>query len=273
MSQIEIQSRDAGRWMAAATCAKFVDTATYDESQRRWAAITDRLFRQAIDDGNKALAAGDADAVESSQKLVARYQPRIGGNYASSAVTRDLIEKYWDRLCGLDQKRGHVIDARVKLDLAGLRALAENEHDFLALQAVAISDEYALGSKNLLLNSGINELWELVTFDASTSAVRWNTTNAQIGVGTSTTAAVATQTTLQAAGVYVAMVSGFPTFGTLQLADWKGSFAAGIAAQSWQEWSCRNNATRLKLLNRKVEDLGVKSATAVWTLEITVTLS
>ena len=52
------------------------------------------------------------------------------------------------------------------------------------------------GEGNCLLNTGIDEMWDLITGD---SANHFNNASAQIGVGDSNTAANATQTDLQAA--------------------------------------------------------------------------
>jgi hypothetical protein len=123
--------------------------------------------------------------------------------------------------------------------------------------------------KNCLLNSGIDELWHLVTGD---SANHFSNAKALIGVGDSATAAVATQTDLQAATNkdYHAMETGFPTH-TAQAITFKASFGAGHAEYVWAEWVVKQGDSAV-CLNRKVDALGTKSS-GTWTLEVTITLS
>src|SRR4030042_2043050 len=65
------------------------------------------------------------------------------------------------------------------------------------------------GEGNCLLNTGIDEMWDLIVGD---SANHFNNAGAQIGVGDSNTAASPGQTDLQAATnkTYKAMESGYP---------------------------------------------------------------
>jgi hypothetical protein len=125
------------------------------------------------------------------------------------------------------------------------------------------------GEGNLLLNSGIDEMWDLIVGD---SANHFSNGSAQIGVGDSTTPASATQTDLQAATnkAYKAMDSGYPT-STSQKATFKASFGDSEANFAWNEWVVKQ-ATSAKCLNRKVESLGTKSS-GTWTLEVSITLS
>jgi len=121
---------------------------------------------------------------------------------------------------------------------------------------------------NLLLNSGIDEMWDLITGD---SANHFSNGSAQIGVGDSTTAAAATQTDLLGTNkTYKGMDSGYPTSSS-QKATFKASFGDSEANYAWNEWVVKQ-ATSGKCLNRKVESLGTK-ASGTWTLEVNVTLS
>ncbi|GIV03977.1 MAG: hypothetical protein KatS3mg015_2807 [Fimbriimonadales bacterium] len=123
---------------------------------------------------------------------------------------------------------------------------------------------------NLLLNEGIQEMWDLIIGVAATSA--YNNANAQLGVGSNTSAAAATQTDLQDAGaVWVGMNAGYPTR-TNQTVDFRSDFGSGSANFAWQEWGVRNGATRNKNMNRKVESLGTKSG-GTWTLTASITIS
>jgi len=125
------------------------------------------------------------------------------------------------------------------------------------------------GEGNCLLNTGIDEMWDLVT---GGSANHFDNTNAQIGVGDSDIAASATQTDLQAATnkTYKGMESGNPT-STTQKATFKASFGSSDANYAWNEWVVKHS-TSAKCLNRKVESLGTKSS-GTWTLEVSITLS
>jgi len=122
---------------------------------------------------------------------------------------------------------------------------------------------------NVLLNIGIDEIWDLVT---GASSDYFNNANAQIGVGDSSTAANASQTDLQAATnkTYKGMESGYPT-STAQKVTFKSSFGSSEANYAWNEWVVKQSSSAI-CLNRKAESLGTKSA-GTWTLEVDITLS
>lgn len=125
------------------------------------------------------------------------------------------------------------------------------------------------GEGNCLLNTGIDEMWDLICGDSTS---HFNNTDAQIGVGDSSTAADPSQTDLQAATnkTYKGMESGYPT-STSQKATFKSSFGDSEANYAWNEWVVKHG-TSGKCLNRKVESLGTKSS-GTWTLEVSITLS
>jgi hypothetical protein len=129
--------------------------------------------------------------------------------------------------------------------------------------------EVIAGEGNLLLNSGIDEMWDLIAGD---SANHFNNASAQVGVGDSSTAANASQTDLQAGTnkTYKGMESGYPT-STSQKVTFKASFGDSEANYAWNEWVVKQS-TSSKCLNRKVESLGTK-ASGTWTLEVNITLS
>src|SRR4030042_1948147 len=129
--------------------------------------------------------------------------------------------------------------------------------------------EVVNGEGNCLLNSGIDEMWDLICGD---SANHFNSAGAQIGVGDSNTAAGASQTDLQAAAnkTHKGMDSGYPP-STSQKATFKASFGASEANYAWNEWVVKQ-ATSGKCLNRKVESLGTKSG-GTWALQVEITLS
>lgn len=128
------------------------------------------------------------------------------------------------------------------------------------------------GEGNCLLNSGIDEIWDLVTDAVSGADHIFDNTHVQIGVGDSNTAAEATQTDLQAVTnkTYKAMEAGYPT-STSQKATFKSSFGSSEANYAWEEWVVKQSTSAI-CLNRKVESLGTKS-TGTWTLEVEISLS
>jgi hypothetical protein len=125
------------------------------------------------------------------------------------------------------------------------------------------------GEGNCLLNTGIDEMWDLICGDSSN---HFSNAMTQIGVGDSNTAAGASQTDLQAASnkTYKGMDGGYPT-STTQKATFKASFGASDANYTWNEWVVKQS-TSGKCLNRKVESLGTKSG-GTWTIQVDITLA
>lgn len=124
------------------------------------------------------------------------------------------------------------------------------------------------GEGNCLLNTGIDEMWDLIIGD---SANHFSNAKAQIGVGDSSTAAVATQTDLLGdSKTYKGMETGYPT-STTQKATFKSSFGPTDANYAWEEWVVKHSDSA-KCLNRKVDAMGTKNG-GTWTLEVSITLS
>lgn len=127
--------------------------------------------------------------------------------------------------------------------------------------------------KNLGLNEGLNVIASLICGGAGTP---YDSANAYIGVGDSSTAAAASQTGLQAPTnkAYAGMEAGYPTFGTNQQIVWRASFADGEAQFAWNEFTIENANLGLGApLLRKVESKGTKTAGEIWELTVTVTFS
>jgi len=127
--------------------------------------------------------------------------------------------------------------------------------------------------KNLGLNEGLNVLAALLCGGAGTP---YDSANAYIGVGDSTTTAAASQTGLQASTnkAYAGMEAGYPTFGSNQQVVWKASFGDGEAQFAWNEFTVENaNRGSGAPLLRKVESKGTKTAGEIWELTVTVTFS
>jgi hypothetical protein len=129
--------------------------------------------------------------------------------------------------------------------------------------------EVRYGEGNCLLNTGIDEMWDLI---CGGSANHFDNDGAQIGVGDSATAADASQTDLQAAAnkTYKGMDSGYPSSAS-QKATFKSTFGASEANYTWNEWVVKQAASG-KCLNRKVENLGTKTG-GTWTIQVEITLA
>lgn len=125
---------------------------------------------------------------------------------------------------------------------------------------------------NLLLNEGITRLLNLGQGESVTA---YDNSNSYIGVGDSNTAAVATQTGLQAASnkAWAAMDVGYPSI-TDQTWTFQSTFASGVANFAWEELSVGlANDDSGANLNRKVQSMGTKSSGTAWTVSCEITLS
>lgn len=139
---------------------------------------------------------------------------------------------------------------------------------------------------NLLMYGGASCLWQTLigngTATAGQALTYFNNAQAAIGVGDSTTAAVATHTNLQAATnkLRKAQDATYPqhtdatTSGAASIV-FRSTFATGDANYAWQEWGVFNSTTDAtgRMLQRKVESLGTKTSAATWQLTVTLTLA
>jgi len=141
-----------------------------------------------------------------------------------------------------------------------------NEEDYKNNKPYQI-DEF---EGNLLLDEGINEIWQLVTGLGGTA---YSNANAQLGVGNSSVATASTQTDLQGASTaWVGMDSGYPSVSG-NVVTFKATFDGNTGNFAWEEFSVRNGATANKNLNRRVISKGTKSAGEVWTLTLEIELN
>ena len=131
---------------------------------------------------------------------------------------------------------------------------------------------------NLLLNGGIADLLNQLCGLGSPAVYG---TASYIGVGTSTTAASASHTGLQAgtsARSYKAMDGSHPILSG-QTMTWKSVWGSGDGNFAWEEWSIRSATSGVggedtgTALNRKVASLGTKASGSEWTLTVTITVS
>ena len=131
-------------------------------------------------------------------------------------------------------------------------------------------DAVEVVERNVLLNEGIAELWDL---GITTGATKYDNSNAQLGVGNSNTAADATQTDLQGGSTaWASMAVTYPSRAA-QVVSWQSEYGSGVGNFAWEEYSVRNGAARDRNLNRKVESKGTKAAGETWTLTLQITLT
>lgn len=139
---------------------------------------------------------------------------------------------------------------------------------------------------NLLMYGGASCLWQCLIGNGTTTADQvltyFNNARAALGVGDSTTAAVATHTDLQAASnkLRKAMDATYPihtdatTSGAASIV-YRSTFATSDANYAWEEWATFNTVTAAtgRMLQRKVQSLGTKTSAATWQLTVTLTLA
>jgi len=129
---------------------------------------------------------------------------------------------------------------------------------------------------NMALTAGLNHLIDILA-GLNPSAVKWDSSNAFIGVGDDGGAAAASQTQLEAERngtnyQYVAMDAGFP-MRTVSLdghpsVKFRATFLSGVACWGWAEWCVANgNGVGKVLLNRKADIIGTKPAFDLWIFE------
>lgn len=162
-----------------------------------------------------------------------------------------------------------------------LHGKEEGERRFFAEHAPVDTVE---GDENILTYGGVSNLWQCLigngTAAGGAALTFFNNANANIGVGDSATAEVATQTDLLAATnkARQAMDATYPqhTDGTTSASNtitFKATFGTAAANFTWAEWIVANAATGGRALNRKVQALGAKTSAASWSFTVTVTIT
>jgi hypothetical protein len=125
--------------------------------------------------------------------------------------------------------------------------------------------ETIVGDYNAMVDNGINLALLLLVGGGGTA---FNTSNARLGVGSSSTAWSTSQADLVTPIVRQPMQSGtYPQTGT-KIMTFKSDFAGATGDGSWQEWGTFNSSSGVTMLQRKVENLGTKSG-GTWTLTTT----
>jgi hypothetical protein len=123
---------------------------------------------------------------------------------------------------------------------------------------------------NCLLDEGMNNLWTLAC--GGGTAV-WGG-SAYLGVGDSNTTEYAYQTGLQGANkAFKSVNGGYPQYGSSNQAVWQSDFGNGEGEFDWQEFTVSTSGDDGINLNRKVQNVGVKTSGKTWRLTLTITFS
>ena len=125
---------------------------------------------------------------------------------------------------------------------------------------------------NLLLTAGITLLWNLLTGAGGTA---FNGSNARIAVGDNNAVATAGQTDLQAVTNKIRQVVDSTPIVSTNTATFVATFATGSGnfAGGWQEMGVANTASGATLLNRLVQNFGVKTSAVAWVATMVLTLN
>jgi len=160
--------------------------------------------------------------------------------------------------------------AQIKADLDGETIELYTEKEALSLFGVP---QNTIINGNITLNEGINAIFTIL---CSSGGTKFDSANAYLGVGDSTTESDATQTGLQATTnkLYKAMDATYPTYGTSQKATWKSTFDVTEANFDWNEFTLANgNSDSAINLNRRVAAQGTKQSDQIWELTQEMSMS
>jgi hypothetical protein len=157
--------------------------------------------------------------------------------------------------------------------------IAEESREGIAIaDLIEMHGEAHLGTEhidnNVALNEGLQGIIKLICGLASPPTA-WDNSNARLGVGDSSTAAAATQTSLQASTnkTFKAMDSGYPQR-TNQTAEWRATFGSSDANYAWEEYTVVNAGDDTGVnLNRVCSSKGTKASGESWVLSLQITFS
>jgi hypothetical protein len=129
---------------------------------------------------------------------------------------------------------------------------------------------------NLLLTAGITELWKRLTGIGGTAFSQVNS-YVYVGDNSTNTADDAGRTDLAGASKSEAQCdAGYPTVSTNRV-TWKATFDGTAGNHAWKEVGVKNGAGApsgaVILLNRKLQDFGVKASGATWTMTLQIDLA
>ena len=125
-----------------------------------------------------------------------------------------------------------------------------------------------------LLDAGKDYIASVIIGETVT---KFDSTHAYVCVGDSNDVFDAADTDLQAATNKLRKLvdSGYPTR-TGPLMAFKATFSGSEANHAWKEWGIANGAASgagVLMLNRLVEDNGVKAVNQVWVIEVDLTIT
>jgi hypothetical protein len=123
---------------------------------------------------------------------------------------------------------------------------------------------------NVFLQEGINFIWRAVT---GQTGLTYFGDNSCIGVGDGSVPEDPSQTGLTGTNkTYKRVDSGYPTVSGTQV-TFRATFGPDEGDHQWREWSVANGCDDDAInLNRKVANLGVKSADVTWVLEVVLSI-
>lgn len=130
---------------------------------------------------------------------------------------------------------------------------------------------------NVWLNNFINWLLTVIAEGKGGGEQYFDNANSYLGVGQDDTAENASQTDLQGLSTYVAMDTGYPTYGTGQKITFKVTFDETTGNGNWKEFCATNyshaTGTTGYVWNRKVVDKGTKQVGEIWELTLTLLIT
>ncbi len=141
--------------------------------------------------------------------------------------------------------------------------------------AVKLFKELLVGTHriegNVFLREGINFIWRAVT---GQPGLTYFGNSSCIGVGDGATPEDPSQTGLTGTNkTYKQVDAGYPVVSGTQV-TFRATFGPNEGVHQWQEWSVANGCSDDAVnINRKVANLGVKSADATWVLEVALSIS
>ena len=125
--------------------------------------------------------------------------------------------------------------------------------------------------KNVFLNTGINEIWNIVAAVVTGTTHTFAAANTTLGVGENATAAAAGDTDLKGATKTYKTASSV-IVGTSQQMVIAATFTTSDANYVWQEVVTKHGTSAISI-NRGVLALGTKTSAASWTLTAMLTIA
>jgi hypothetical protein len=123
---------------------------------------------------------------------------------------------------------------------------------------------------NVFLREGVNFIWRALTGE---TGLTYFGSNSCIGVGDGTDDPSPTQTGLTGTNkTYKRVDTGYPQITDNRIV-FRATFGPDDGNHSWQEWTVANGCSDdFVNINRRKENLGVKSSGSTWVLEVTLSI-